>query len=43
MSTLFEKHKNVEFLALFSRVPTRYEPDYNALFQEVKAVKKELR
>ena len=43
MSTLFEKHKNVEFLALFSRVPTRYEPDYNALFQEVKAVKKVLR
>ena len=43
MSTLFEKHKNVEFLALFSRVPSRYEPDYAKLFQEVKAVKKELR
>ncbi|MBP5496621.1 MAG: TlyA family RNA methyltransferase [Bacteroidales bacterium] len=43
MSTLFEKQKNVEFLALFSRVPSRYEPDYPALFQEVKAVKKELR
>ena len=43
MSTLFEKHKNVEFLALFSRVPSRYEPDYAELFKEVKAVKKELR
>ena len=43
MSTLFEKHKNVEFLALFSRVPSRYEPDYAALFREVKGVKKELR
>ena len=43
MSTLFEKHKNVEFLALFSRLPSRYEPDYAKLFQEVKAVKKELR
>ena len=43
MSTLFEKQKNVEFLALFSRVPSRYETDYAKLFQEVKAVKKELR
>lgn len=43
MSTLFEKQKNVEFLALFSRVPCRYEPNLPALFQEVKAVKKELR
>ncbi len=43
MSTLFEKQKNVEFLALFSRVPSRYEPNYPALFQEIKAVKKELR
>jgi 23S rRNA (cytidine1920-2'-O)/16S rRNA (cytidine1409-2'-O)-methyltransferase len=43
MSTLFEKLKNVEFLALFSRVPCRYEPNLPALFQEVKAVKKELR
>jgi 23S rRNA (cytidine1920-2'-O)/16S rRNA (cytidine1409-2'-O)-methyltransferase len=42
MSTLFEKHKNVEFLALFSREPVRYEPDYTALFNEVKAVKKGL-
>ena len=43
MSTLFEKHKNVEFLALFSRVPCRYEPDYAKLFQEIKTVRKELR
>ena len=42
MSTLFEKQKNVEFLALFSRVPSRHEPDYAKLFQEVKAVKKAL-
>ena len=43
MSTLFEKHKNVEFLTLFSRVPSRYEPDYAELFKEVKGVKKELK
>ena len=43
MSTLFEKHKNVEFLALFSRLPSRYEPDYAELFKEVKVVKKELK
>ena len=43
MSTLFEKHKNVEFLALFSRLPSRYEPDFAELFKEVKVVKKELK
>ena len=42
VSTLFEKHKNVEFLTLFSRTPSRFEPDYVSLFQEVKAVKKGL-
>ncbi len=42
ISTLFEKQKNVEFLALFSRVPSRFEPNYQALFQEIKAVKKAL-
>lgn len=42
MSTLFEKQKNVEFLALFSRKPSRFEPNYSALFQEVKLVKKSL-
>ena len=43
MSTLFEKQKNVEFLALFSSVPSRYEPDYPTLFQEIKTVRKELK
>ena len=43
MSTLFEKQKNVEFLALFGRVPSRFTPDLPSLFQEVKAVKKALR
>ncbi len=42
VSTLFEKHKNVEFLALFSQTPSRFEPDYVSLFQEVKAIRKEL-
>ena len=43
VSTLFERQKNVEFLALFSRTPSRFEPNYPALFQEVKAVRKELK
>ncbi len=43
ISTLFEKHKNVEFLALFSREPSRFEPNYPSLFQEIKALKKELK
>ena len=42
VSTLFEKQKNVEFLALFSREMSRYEPDYQVLFQEIKALKKQL-
>ncbi len=42
ISTLFEKQKNVEFLALFSREMSRFEPDYQALFQEIKALKKQL-
>ena len=42
ISTLFEKQKNVEFLALFSRTPSRFEPNYPMLFQEIKAVKKAL-
>ena len=42
VSTLFEKHKNVEFLSLFSRTPSRFEPDYPALFQEIKAIRKSL-
>ena len=42
VSTLFEKHKNVEFLALFSRQPQRYAPDYNRLFLDVKELRKQL-
>jgi 23S rRNA (cytidine1920-2'-O)/16S rRNA (cytidine1409-2'-O)-methyltransferase len=42
VSTLFEKQKNVEFLALFSREMSHYEPDYQVLFQEIKALKKQL-
>ena len=42
ISTLFEKHKNVEFLALFSRQAKRYEPDYHKLFQEIKELRKQL-
>ena len=42
ISTLFEKQKNVEFLALFSRVVSRFEPNYPALFQEIKEIKKQL-
>ncbi len=43
VSTLFERQKNVEFLALFSRFPSRFEPNYPVLFQEVKAIRKELK
>ncbi len=42
ISTLFEKHKNVEFLALFSRIPSRFAPNYPVLLQEVKALRKNL-
>ena len=42
VSTLFEKHKNVEFLALFSRQAQRYAPDYNRLFLDVKELRKQL-
>ena len=43
ISTLFEKHKNVEFLALFSRTPSRFAPDYPVLLQEVKALRKSIK
>ena len=43
VSTLFEKVKNVEFLALFSYTDTRYRLDYNVLFTEVKAMRKQVR
>ena len=42
VSTLFEKHKNVEFLTLFSREAKRYEPDFNKLFQNIKELRKQL-
>ncbi len=42
ISTLFEKHKNVEFLALFSRTPSRFTPDFHALFHEIKMLRKSL-
>lgn len=42
VSTLFEKHKNVEFLSLFSRIPSRFVPDFASLFQEIKAIRKSL-
>lgn len=43
ISTLFETHKNVEFLALFSQQDTRFHLDLNKICEEVKAKKKELR
>ena len=42
VSTLFEKQKNVEFLALFGRTPSRYALNYNVLFQTVKEIRKQL-
>ena len=42
VSTLFEKQKNVEFLALFGRAPSRYALNYNVLFQTVKEIRKQL-
>lgn len=42
ISTLFEKNKNVEFLALFSRKNTHFQVDYNSLFKEIKDLKKRL-
>ncbi|PKP28488.1 MAG: TlyA family rRNA (cytidine-2'-O)-methyltransferase [Bacteroidetes bacterium HGW-Bacteroidetes-19] len=42
ISTLWEKNKNVEFLALFSQEPTLYRINYEVLFDSVKSVKKNL-
>lgn len=42
ISTLFEKIKNVEFLSLFSYHNNHFAIDYNALFKEVKKIKKQL-
>lgn len=43
ISTLFETHKNVEFLALFSRQDNCYRLDLNKICDEVKMIKKELK
>lgn len=42
VSTLFEKHKNVEFLAIFSKKNSNFSPNYTELFNEVKKLKKSL-
>ena len=42
ISTLFEQHKNVEFLSLFGKSDNRFRLDLNKLCQEVKSIKKEL-
>ncbi len=42
VSTLWEKNKNVEFLALFTQEPTSYRIDYDILFESVKSLKKNL-
>ena len=42
ISTLFEKQKNVEFLALFGRQVSTFAPNLASLFQEIKQLKKTL-
>ena len=42
VSTLFEKQKNVEFLALFGRQVSTFAPNLASLFQEIKQLKKTL-
>ena len=42
ISTLFEKIKNIEFLAHFSHKDYRYQIDYHSLFKAVKALKKQV-
>ena len=43
VSTLFETHKNVEFLALFGRQESQYRLDLNTLCEEVKEMKNNLK
>ena len=43
ISTLFELHKNVEFLALFSKTETRFKLNFTSLLSELKTIKKELK
>ncbi len=42
ISTLWDKNKNVEFLALFSKKTSQYKIDYDKLFAEIKVLKKKL-
>lgn len=42
VSTLFEQHKNVEFLSMFSLNDNRYRMDLNKLCDDVKIIKKNL-
>ena len=42
ISTLFEQHKNVEFLALFSLNDNKYRLDLNKVCSNVKEVKKKI-
>jgi 23S rRNA (cytidine1920-2'-O)/16S rRNA (cytidine1409-2'-O)-methyltransferase len=42
ISTLWDKNKNVEFLALFSQEPQSFKINYEQLFNEVKILKKSL-
>lgn len=42
ISTLFEQHKNVEFLSLFSFIDTQYRLNLNKICENVKSVKKSL-
>lgn len=42
ISTLFEKNKNVEFLALFSKKNTLFSVNFPKLFTEVKNIKKNI-
>jgi 23S rRNA (cytidine1920-2'-O)/16S rRNA (cytidine1409-2'-O)-methyltransferase len=42
ISTLFELHKNVEFISLYGKNDNRFRLDLNKLCQEVKLVKKDL-
>ena len=43
VSTLFETHKNVEFLALFGQQKNSYRLDLNALCDEVKKIRNSLK
>lgn len=42
ISTLFEKNKNVEFLALFSKYNTQFNVNFPKLFTEIKNIKRNI-